>query len=755
MGKDRPVEPVSVPPPAKYQMRISRLTVDKLGVKLYDRVSAVIAELVANCYDADATEVVISAPMGELLAEKHQGVLKDKGYAIEVKDNGIGMTPDEVIRFYLILGSERRADPARGDRSRRLNRKVMGRKGVGKIAPLGICERIEIITSGGNEVKEGKAKGYRTAHIILHRAQMMIDTGEPYEPEVGAHDGGLLPEAGTVVRMMQFDHRHVPDIENFDRQLAQRFGVQSANWKIILRDSQKTANAAGGKRPVGTFPIELRPGTRIEFKEELTSSGKSYNPRKFSAFGPDGNIRTDLTAEFEHEGVQFPLTGWVGYSSHPYRDDLMAGVRIYCRGKIAAQTRIFNMKAGFTGEYDIRSYLVGELYADWLDEAEDLIRTDRQDILWSHPLGQAFETWGQKMVKAIGSITREPMRKQAWEIFKERTKIEDKVQKAFPADAQKDIRERTLEIAKTIARAARSDELQDDVHCRALLDLAMLLGPHISLERKLIEAAESKDRPLDVVTDILRTARVAELSSFGRIADDRVKVIKKVEELKDNANTLEEAFQKLIEEAPWLINPQWSPIISNQALTTLKAEFVKFYKEQTGKDIVLFGFDTAVQKKRPDFVLSNQDQVIQIIEIKKPKHALQNAELDRIIDYHDVMQDFLNKKGHEEFLKLFSGGFHITLVCDEIGLKGAQRTAFNGLKDGSSGDKCECRGKRPSPSKKAHKSRDARTKKRKSLKDSGRLTHVTWTVFLVRTRKMHEEFLKEAERQRRDAAKNF
>jgi hypothetical protein len=39
------------------------------------------------------------------------------------------------------------------------------------------------------------------------------------------------------------------------------------------------------------------------------------------------------------------------------------------------------------------------------------------------------------------------------------------------------------------------------------------------------------------------------------------------------------------------------------------------------------------------------------------------------------------------------------------------------IKNGSSGDKCECRGKRPSPSKKAHKSRDARTKKRKSLKN--------------------------------------
>src|ERR1700722_14021697 len=83
----------------KYTMTISRLTVDKLGVKLYDRVSAVIAEIVANSYDADATEVVISAPMEELLAAKVAGKLKDKGYTIEVQDNGIGMTPEEVNKF--------------------------------------------------------------------------------------------------------------------------------------------------------------------------------------------------------------------------------------------------------------------------------------------------------------------------------------------------------------------------------------------------------------------------------------------------------------------------------------------------------------------------------------------------------------------------------------------------------------------------------------------------------------------------------
>ena len=85
----------------KYVMTISRMTVDKLGVKLYDRVSAVIAELVANGYDADATEVTIEAPMGAYLASLHQGKVSDSGHTIIVTDNGCGMVPDVVNPFYL------------------------------------------------------------------------------------------------------------------------------------------------------------------------------------------------------------------------------------------------------------------------------------------------------------------------------------------------------------------------------------------------------------------------------------------------------------------------------------------------------------------------------------------------------------------------------------------------------------------------------------------------------------------------------
>ncbi|HEX2972718.1 MAG TPA: ATP-binding protein [Tepidisphaeraceae bacterium] len=484
-----------------YKMTISRLTVDKLGVKLYDRVSAVIAELVANSYDADATKVEVTAPMGELLATKTGSVLKDKAYVIELNDNGVGMTPDEVNDFYLKVGAERRNDPRRGNESRVFRRKVMGRKGVGKLAPFGVCQKIEIITSGGEPIIgkdefDNKKKGYLTAHLVLDRSKILKDTDDAYQPLVGELDNTVQPEHGTTLKLTTFDHRRVPTIDEFERQLSQRFGVASANWCIILKDSLKTSGDSNHSRTVGAFAIEKMPSTEIRFEEVPGADGKPTTPKKYRVVGEDDKKVSDLTAGFEYEGKFYPVTGWIAYSKQPYRDDLMAGVRIYCRGKIAAQTHIFNLKAGFTGEYDIRSYLVGELHADWLDETEDLIRTDRQDILWSHELGHEFEVWGQNVVKQIGSIAKEPKRKKAWQLFDETAKFQDRVKKAFPSESQKDIRENTVDIARAIAQNTREEELKDPEHVESLVGLSMLLGPHITLDRKLREAADSTDDPL-------------------------------------------------------------------------------------------------------------------------------------------------------------------------------------------------------------------------------------------------------------------
>jgi len=124
---------------------------------------------------------------------------------------------------------------------------------------------------------------------------------------------------------------------------------------------------------------------------------------------------------------------------------------------------------------------------------------------------------------------------------------------------------------------------------------------------------------------------------------------------------------------------------------------------------VLSGFGRG--KKRPDFVLSSQDFGLQIIEIKKPAHKLQNDEWERIQSYIDEMGKFLDLPGHQEFRGLFKT-FTVTVVCDEIGLSGSQKKAFD------------------------------------AYQNDRTVEHVTWTAFLRRTKHMHREFLAEAERQR-------
>jgi HSP90 family molecular chaperone len=158
-----------------YTLRISRLTIDKLGVKLYDRVSAAVAELIANAYDADAENVWVELPLSTVLADKNltTGEPEDKGYSIVVRDDGHGMTPDEARAFYLLVGRDRRA--TQGQRSRIKERPVMGRKGIGKLAPFGICKKIEVLSSGGDYVP---GEGYLTTHFFMDFDRILKDTDE-------------------------------------------------------------------------------------------------------------------------------------------------------------------------------------------------------------------------------------------------------------------------------------------------------------------------------------------------------------------------------------------------------------------------------------------------------------------------------------------------------------------------------------------------------------------------------------------------
>ncbi len=244
----------------KYTMRISRLTIDKLGIQMYDRVSAVLAELIAKAYDADAGHVKITLPFDKYLARKVEGQVIDQGFEIVIEDDGHGMTAQEDNDHYLVVGRNRRE--GRSDRTPKHHRRVMGRKGIGKLAPFGICHEVEVISTGGKRTD----RGYLVSNLILDLDAILDEKTDkdgnvlPYHPDPGPQDGTYSDATGTKLILRRFDRRRVPRGEELDRQLAARFGINQRNWNVRLEDS------TGEIEPIelGTLKVEFMSGARIE-----------------------------------------------------------------------------------------------------------------------------------------------------------------------------------------------------------------------------------------------------------------------------------------------------------------------------------------------------------------------------------------------------------------------------------------------------------------------------------------------------------
>lgn len=709
---------MNIPDPVEYKMIISRNTVDKLGIKMYDRVSAVIAELVSNSYDADAEKVIISGPMnGKFLADREGGVVTSKDVVISVKDDGHGMTPQEMQSCFLVVGRDRRKGGV--DRSPKKKRKVMGRKGVGKLAPFGICKTIEIISSGGNKIPTEDGDKYLTSHIILILDEILkngslvdVDQDEPYKPKKGEYDNTLRCETGTEIILRNFEYKKMLKIDEMANQLAQRFGIKQHDWSIELRNTDESSvveeNLSDGNFSpqtmiVGEYSIPCKPSTKIVFETKNESTAATINDEGCTVKN-ENNESESLKAGFYHEGRFYPVSGWIGYSKDPYKDDLMAGIRIYCRGKIAAQTALFNCKSGFQGEYSVRSYLVGELHADWLDEENDLVITDRRNILWSHEIVADFEKWGQDVVKYVAKKALDPVKKEMEEAFYLKADFETKVQKAYPQAKQKPLVDQAKRLCKVIGGSFSPQQLQDPELVDDLANLCLIFAPHVELEKQMQNAAK-EETTLKSLVEIIKTAKIAEYASLGKLAKNRIEVIKKLESLKDKEGAVEDEFQKLIESAIWLINPQWANITCNNSLNNFKIEFEKFYNSKNPDTPICIG-KIDWESKRPDFIMYEIDGVLQIIEIKKPHYRFADSDCKRLMRYFEAFENFI--KVNNDAYGRFLNKYHITLVCDGD-LESLDFTYKKALEN---------------------------------YRDNGFFKHISWTDFLARTQQMHEEFIK-------------
>ncbi|WP_262693725.1 ATP-binding protein [Kordiimonas aquimaris] len=125
----------------KYEISIDPRILELLGPSLYTNIYYILAELIANAYDANASNVY---------------VIQDDD-SIVVEDDGSGMSYEEGdVNKYLNVAQETRVDPddayVKGSKN---SRKKMGRKGVGKLAALSVSKNVEIHT-----IKNGEKSGF-------------------------------------------------------------------------------------------------------------------------------------------------------------------------------------------------------------------------------------------------------------------------------------------------------------------------------------------------------------------------------------------------------------------------------------------------------------------------------------------------------------------------------------------------------------------------------------------------------------------
>lgn len=645
----------------KYTMTISRLTIEKLGIKLYDRVSAVLAELIANCYDADAEHITVTLPFDRYLAKKSEGTITDLGYEITIEDDGHGMTAREVNDYYLCVGINRRT--TRGEESPLKKRQIMGRKGIGKLAPFGICRQIEVITAGGALTPEG----YIISNLVLDFEEILSDTDKEYHPVLGLQDGNYSPTLGTTIVLRYFDYRRVPSQENLHRQLATRFGITRADWEVRVINNQNTEETF----IVGDLPIVELQGTRIDVSER-------------PVILPDG---TSLL-----------VTGWVSYAKDPYKDEAMAGVRIYARGKLVSQTRDFSIQSGFTGEFKLRSYLVGVIHVDWLDtKDEDLIRSDRQDIIWSSEKGEALQEWGQKLIKELANTAEASIGVQVWDEFLANSRLQERLMLVSPRDGR--FRESVLRAAKLLIARQDREAIKNADYVERIVTLAFNIGPHQDLLTTLDEISSTSPETMAGLVTLFEKAQIVEMYSLGQVAHERVKAVQELARLIGSATTTEPELQSLLESAPWIIYPDWTPLNMNESLATFREAFESWYLREY--KIVITTTTIGNPTKRPDFIMLNFAGRLELIEIKRPVHALTDEEYDRAFGYLEAVQRF--KEENPTVGEAFPS-VRLTLVCDALALENPIY--------------------------------------RRQLDDDPRVDKKGWYEVLTRTKREHEDFLR-------------
>ncbi len=306
------------------KMSFEPKTIEHLGVKMYSHIPPALAELIANAYDACATEVYIRLYDG---AEKK----------VIVQDNGTGMSFDEINKFFLRIGRNRREERQESQCSR----VPTGKKGLGKLALFGIGNKISISTT----------KNKKRVNFLLDWEEITNWDGKDYTPKFKELD--TEDSSGTTFSLEQLKRVSSFPLEAYAISISKLFNFKDDEFKVYLSLNDSESILIDNKLKYENIEAEF------EWEFPVTS--------------------VSISDDFENK---LNIFGKIISTEKPLKPGLR-GITLFANGRMVNAQEFF----GATESSHFFSYTTGWLDVDFIDEVEeDLISTDRQSINWETEL---------------------------------------------------------------------------------------------------------------------------------------------------------------------------------------------------------------------------------------------------------------------------------------------------------------------------------------------------------------------------------
>jgi len=574
MSRDRAeIDPVSVAK-ADYVMKFDIGTIKHLGLQMYSTLPPVIGELVANAWDANALHVEVAIPTGPITDASE----------IVVRDDGDGMTDALVRNAYLVIGRDRRKDDGT-DVTPQLGRKVMGRKGIGKLSGFGIAGEIEIESAKGGETS---------------RFRMNFKELEQHATEREIHMPPLLP-TGDVIKGTKITLRYIGkyrtrsiSIPQLRRGLARRFAVIGDGFEVAVNNAPIT-------------PEERN----LKFLLERGADDKPYLWEY-----RDTEIKP-------HTG--WTVSGWIGALNRTkaLEDGIQRGIVIMARGKMVQEPFVFD---AVVGQQFALSYLIGELYAEFVDADEDTIGTSRNALVWDTDANASLKEWGQK---EVNKIAREWAEKRSKDNDADLAK--NPLYQRFEREAENFGNPRAKKIAdKLIREVVKRNPVASEEEQMPVVQMCLDFLEFDAFWELANDLTEADVHDTYKLTSLFREWELIEAKEMMRVTEGRIATIQQLQNLIDT-NALEvPTLHNFLKEFPWVLDPRWNLIADEVTFSAL-------LRKQFPDD------DLPEEDRRIDFLCVREGTLLVVVEIKRPGVKASLKELNQIERYVAFMRNYVRR----------------------------------------------------------------------------------------------------------------